>query len=479
MPVRPALAAGLLLALSSAAAQAATFTVTNTADSGSGSLRAAILAANAEPGPHTIQFGGGFPNEGVILLASPLPTITADRLTLAGNGREPRIDGAGMHRPIQVAESNVQLLVADLILRNGFAERGGCINVSSVPPGGSLTLRRVTFANCRVQAVDVAFGGAVYWQRTNGLVFIEDSVFEGNEARATGASGRAAGGAVASNSSVSIERTVFLQNRAFNESTTGGGGQGGALYLAAAQFSQSLVEFSQFIGNSTFPSTDFNRGGAIAVTSFIELSVYASWFRGNAAAEGAAIDARRTTVGDTSLQLAVSNTSFANNAGADGGALRLGDLSFFSRANTFFNNSATSGGHVSFASGVDLGEFEANLLAPTQSGAPCSGVPAVRPDAILGANLVVGTGCGFSAPGALPNAPLGTITIDEPPGLIPVVRFSGAAVIDSIAEPSRCISEDARGTPRPQDGNGDGIARCDVGAYEAPGPRIFGNGFES
>jgi hypothetical protein len=34
----------------------ATFTVTNTADSGSGSLRAAILASNATPGPNSIDF---------------------------------------------------------------------------------------------------------------------------------------------------------------------------------------------------------------------------------------------------------------------------------------------------------------------------------------------------------------------------------------------------------------------------------------
>ncbi len=37
-------------------ARAAVFTVTTTADSGTGSLRQAILDANANPGPHTIVF---------------------------------------------------------------------------------------------------------------------------------------------------------------------------------------------------------------------------------------------------------------------------------------------------------------------------------------------------------------------------------------------------------------------------------------
>jgi len=48
--------AGLLLVASSAAAGATTFTVTNTHDVGSGSLRQAILDANSTPGADTIVF---------------------------------------------------------------------------------------------------------------------------------------------------------------------------------------------------------------------------------------------------------------------------------------------------------------------------------------------------------------------------------------------------------------------------------------
>jgi len=48
--------AGLLLVASSAAAGATTFTVTNTHDAGSGSLRQAILDANSTPGADTIVF---------------------------------------------------------------------------------------------------------------------------------------------------------------------------------------------------------------------------------------------------------------------------------------------------------------------------------------------------------------------------------------------------------------------------------------
>src|SRR2546423_5800084 len=63
--------------------KAATFTVTNTNDSGAGSLRQAILAANASSGTDTIAFN--IPGAGVqtINLASGLPFIT-DPVTIDG-----------------------------------------------------------------------------------------------------------------------------------------------------------------------------------------------------------------------------------------------------------------------------------------------------------------------------------------------------------------------------------------------------------
>ena len=62
---------------------AATFTVTNTNDSGAGSLRQAILDANANAGLDTIAFN--IPGAGVhtITPATPLDTIT-DPVTIDG-----------------------------------------------------------------------------------------------------------------------------------------------------------------------------------------------------------------------------------------------------------------------------------------------------------------------------------------------------------------------------------------------------------
>src|SRR5438552_1049741 len=59
-----------------------TFTVTTLADSGPGSLRAAVTAANAAPGADTVRFAPGL--HGTIALASEIP-IT-DALTIDGPG---------------------------------------------------------------------------------------------------------------------------------------------------------------------------------------------------------------------------------------------------------------------------------------------------------------------------------------------------------------------------------------------------------
>ena len=64
----------LLTLVCASTAWSAIFTVTNTNDSGPGSLRAAIEQANANAGADEIVFADGV--SGTITLASALPTVT-------------------------------------------------------------------------------------------------------------------------------------------------------------------------------------------------------------------------------------------------------------------------------------------------------------------------------------------------------------------------------------------------------------------
>jgi len=71
------LVGGLVLALASAPLAANTFTVTNTNDTGAGSLRQAITDANANPGADTIHFDITGSGVHTIAIASSLPAITS------------------------------------------------------------------------------------------------------------------------------------------------------------------------------------------------------------------------------------------------------------------------------------------------------------------------------------------------------------------------------------------------------------------
>ena len=78
----------LITAISAINAAAATFTVTNTANTGAGSLRQAVLDSNAAAGLDTIVFDSSFNSAQTITLASTLVIDSADNTgtTITGPG---------------------------------------------------------------------------------------------------------------------------------------------------------------------------------------------------------------------------------------------------------------------------------------------------------------------------------------------------------------------------------------------------------
>ncbi|MEZ5596734.1 MAG: LamG-like jellyroll fold domain-containing protein [Pseudomonadales bacterium] len=106
----------------------ATFTVTNTNDSGAGSLRQAILDANANGGADIIQFNIAGTGSHTITLASALPTITGqvtiDATTddsFAANGNRPAIilDGNDISGDgLRLASTADGSIIRGLVIRN-------------------------------------------------------------------------------------------------------------------------------------------------------------------------------------------------------------------------------------------------------------------------------------------------------------------------------------------------------------------------
>jgi hypothetical protein len=112
------------------------FVVTTMADSGPGSLRAAITAANAAPDVNTITFNIPGPNERLISLDSPLPAVTTmmtiDGTTQPGYDGRPmvRIDGGGTigHAFDLSAESEVFGLAVTRFTNYGIIVMNGVNN---------------------------------------------------------------------------------------------------------------------------------------------------------------------------------------------------------------------------------------------------------------------------------------------------------------------------------------------------------------
>jgi len=168
------LAAPLWLGVSSPV-QAATLVVANTNNDGAGSLRQAIIAANASTGADTIGFAPGV--TGTITLGSDFPILTYD-LTVTGPGEDDLvIDGANAFRPFWV-EPGVSFTLSGVTLQNGFYEyeRGSLIHNQE----GTLNVTDVTFRDDRGWAAtfNLSGGSSATFTRCS---FINNSVGIGGD----------------------------------------------------------------------------------------------------------------------------------------------------------------------------------------------------------------------------------------------------------------------------------------------------------
>jgi len=175
-----------------------TLTVTTNADSGAGSLRAAVDQANTTPGADTITIAVGL---SAITLTSGQLDITG-ALTIAGPAAGQTIDGNQNGRIFGVTAANANLTLENLTLTNARTTAGRIANDCSSSSGqggavcalGELTLTNSTVADNTAAAT----GGGVYGHDT---VSLTSSILAGNT---TGGSpddcGMSSGSATASTS---------------------------------------------------------------------------------------------------------------------------------------------------------------------------------------------------------------------------------------------------------------------------------------
>ncbi|SIT32337.1 outer membrane autotransporter barrel domain-containing protein [Thalassospira xiamenensis M-5 = DSM 17429] len=147
-------------------AQAATFNVTNTADSGAGSLRQAIFDANAAGGTNTIDVQNGL---GTITLTSGDLNALNSNITLNGNGNT--LSGNNAFRGLFVYSGTVA--INDLTIENAVASGGdaGQAAGGGAGLGGALFVKdgaNVTISNLVAQN-NAATGGDGGAQTASGV----------------------------------------------------------------------------------------------------------------------------------------------------------------------------------------------------------------------------------------------------------------------------------------------------------------------
>lgn len=258
-------------------ARAATYTVTNTSDSGPGSLRQAVTDANAAPGADAVAFAV----TGTIPLTSGVLSVSGE-LTVDGPGvASLTVSGSGASGIFQVPSSGT-LTIRRLTLAHGFSRFGGAI----ANGGGRLDVENVTFSGNT--ALD-GTGGAI--GAFGGTVGVVGSTFAGNSAFAGGAI------EISQGTTLTISNSTFTGNTAL---------PGGAISNAGG-----AVE----ITNSTFAGNSAVVGGALYNLTFATIDVTNSTFFGNTASgsQGAAIE-------NAGLEITITNSLFDGN-GCGGGPM--------------------------------------------------------------------------------------------------------------------------------------------------------------
>lgn len=318
----------------------------------------------------------------------------------------------------------------------------------------------------------------------SGTVLLVDALVVNNQA--------GNGGGIANSSRLIVDRSTIRQNGAI---TSGGGIYSVPPVSGSAYLTMTLTLIDDNISGN-YGGGLYNEGHASILTSTFNL---------NEAQDGGGVMSLMTAT------LSIAGSALLNNQaiGGNGGGLDSGDNSAVAQLvnTTISGNSASgaAGGVEGFGGIMQL--FNVTVvsntgntahLAPSGAGGGLFGGPGtfevrnsiiahntdqlgLAPDCYgtfgpVAYDLVLDTtGCG-SAFGSGPGDITGT-----DPLLLPLGKYGGPTTLYGLAfnspavdagDPSGChfgialLTIDQRGQPRKTDGNGDGLARCDLGAFE-------------
>lgn len=233
------------------ASPAAAIGVDNLNDSGSGSLRQAVLDANGNPGADVITFAPAL--SGTIHLTSQI-AIT-DAVDIQGPGA-PQLAVDSTARIFDITAGPVTISGLTLTGASASGNGGAISNASS--NSGDLTLRAVSLAGNNATGE----GGAIYHNMSGpdgGVLTIDSSTLSGNTASKAGAI-------------YSVGYNLVIVN-----STIAGNHATDSVGAVKVEFGFATIENSTIAGNTA----TFSQGGVLAGTGNVQLDLVSSIFADN------------------------------------------------------------------------------------------------------------------------------------------------------------------------------------------------------
>lgn len=320
---------------------AATFTVTNTNNSGAGSLRQAVTDSNTAATSDMIVFDPAvFGTPQIIALASAITINPAagDTLTITGPGVNLLTvdgnDGVSTNVRIFTVSSGDTVSISGMTLTNG--------GDGAIDNDGLLTVSDMAFTNNTN-----GNGGAI--SSTGALLTVTNCTFSGNTATSSSATGLGGGAIYHSNAAAiaTITGSTFTNN-----SETGGSGGGGAIRNRTGAMD---IFNTTFTGNT---EVDPIGGGAIANSD--RMTITDSTFTANISPfSGGAINTFGT--------LTITDTLFdSNTANVDGGAIAV-ESGATSIINSTVSNNIANADNGSTGSGRGGGIANSGNLTVTGS----------------------------------------------------------------------------------------------------------------
>jgi hypothetical protein len=374
----PALRLALAFLVSAGGATAATFTVTNLADAGPGSLRRAVADANATAAADVVAFAPGLTGTitltaGEIVISEPLVVNGpgAAALTVSGNGQSRifYIEKPGAAAPIDVTLSSLTLTRG-----NGFPVHTFSFGGAVFATDENLTIRDSVISDSRAgdqkDPPDDGCGGNVAFYAANassgGTLHIMDSLLTGGSTiglfsppsggnlcilngqllleRSTLSGGLAETGGGLYTQSLANGSAILLSTIAGNHADLLGGG----IYSEAFAPSGGLTIDSSTISGNTV-SNLFGSGGGLSIGN-VAVQILRSTISGNTAGDGGGIQSQ-----GSDLQI-INSTVSGNHAQRTAGGIYFVEGSpvpgsLLLRLATISNNTAgTSGGSLLIAS---------------------------------------------------------------------------------------------------------------------------------